>query len=221
MMAMSSESEVVVALRTAILAGDYAPHQRLIEADLCEEFDATRFIIRAALKELAAAGLVEVQRNRGARVRLVSIDEAIEITEVRRELEGLEAALAAQRCTAADAKALRATISAMRASVKAGELLAYSDLNARLHSEIRRIAAHETSARILEALRGQLVRHQFTLALRPGRPAVSLPQHEAIAKAVIAHDPVAARAAMQAHIESVIEALRSLPDAAARTRKGM
>jgi DNA-binding GntR family transcriptional regulator len=218
---MSSESEVVVALRTAILAGDYAPQQRLIEADLCDQFDATRFIIRAALKELAAAGLVEVQRNRGARVRLVTIEEAIEITEVRRELEGLGAARAAERRTGDQTAALRAIINAMRASVKAGELLTYSDLNAQLHGEVRRIAAHETSARILEALRGQMVRHQFTLALVPGRPAVSLPQHQAIVKAIIAGDPAAARDAMHAHIDSVIEALRALPlGKPTRTRKG-
>lgn len=211
---------VVAALRTAILAGDYAPHQRLIEADLCEQFGATRFGIRAALNELAADGLVEMQRNRGARIRLVSIEEAIEISEVRRELEGLSAARAAQRCTSRDAAALRAVISAMRASVRAGELLTYSDLNAQLHAEIRRIAAHETSARILEALRGQLVRHQFSLSLVPGRPAVSLPQHEAIVKAVVARDAEAARTQMQRHMDSVIQALRALPaNRTARTRK--
>jgi DNA-binding GntR family transcriptional regulator len=219
---MTTESEVVTALRTAILAGDYAPHQRLIEADLCEQFDATRFIIRAALKELAGAGLVEVQRNRGARVRLVTIDEAIEITEVRRELEGLGAARAAERRTAADAAELDGIIEAMRMAVKAGEPLAYSDLNARLHAEVRRIAAHDTSARIIEALRGQMVRHQFTLALVPGRPSVSLVQHEAIVDAITAGDPGRARDAMRAHIDSVVEALRALPASRrAGTRGGL
>jgi DNA-binding GntR family transcriptional regulator len=208
---MSSESEVVEALRSAILAGTFAPNQRLIEAELCDEFSATRFSIRTALKTLAADGLVEVQRNRGARVRTVSIEEAIEITEVRRELEGLGAARAAQRCGPADAAALRSVIVAMRASVKAGELLVYSDLNGQLHSEIRRIAGHETSARIIEQLRGQMVRHQFSLSLVPGRPSVSLPQHEAIAKAIIARDGDAARAAMHGHLDSVIDALRRLP----------
>jgi DNA-binding GntR family transcriptional regulator len=215
---MSAEAEVVAQLRAAILAGTYAPNQRLIEADLCEQFGATRFVIRTAIKTLAGAGLVEVQRHRGARVRAVSIQEAIEITEVRRELEGLGAARAAQRCGREDAAALRAIIAAMRTSVKAGELLVYSDLNAQLHAEVRRIAAHETSARIIEQMRGQMVRHQFSLSLVPGRPTVSLPQHEAIAKAIIAGDAPAARAAMCAHLDSVVEALRSLSaDSARRT----
>ena len=59
-------------------------------------------------------------------------------------------------------------------------------------------------------MRGQLVRHQFTLSLLPGRPAASLPQHERIIEAIRARDPKAAEAAMRDHIASVIEALRSL-----------
>ncbi len=54
------------------------------------------------------------------------------------------------------------------------------------------------------------MRHQFRLALVPGRPAVSLPQHEAIVTAIAAGDPQAAERAMHEHIDSVIEALRGL-----------
>ena len=84
--------------------GEYAPRQRLVEIDLCERFGTSRFILRSALQELAAQGLVEFQRNRGARVRDVSLAEAIEITEVRILLEGLLAARAAERVTKADAR---------------------------------------------------------------------------------------------------------------------
>jgi DNA-binding GntR family transcriptional regulator len=99
----------------------------------------------------------------------------------------------------------------MKAAWRAGELMQYSELNGTLHAVIRSIAGHQTSARILEQLRGQMVRHQFRLALVPGRPAVSFPQHEAIVAAIVAGDPAAAEAAMSAHIDSVIDALRALP----------
>jgi len=79
---------VAGAVRTAILQGEFAPGQRLIEADLCERFGTSRFVVRAALQELSAQGLVAFQRNRGARVREISLAEAIEITEVRKLLEG-------------------------------------------------------------------------------------------------------------------------------------
>ena len=98
----------------------------------------------------------------------------------------------------------------MKAAWKGGELLRYSELNGELHGAIRSIADHQTAARIIEQLRGQIVRHQFRLALVPGRPAVSLPQHEAIVTAIAAGDPQAAEQAMHEHIDSVIEALRGL-----------
>ena len=201
---------VAEALRAAILRGEFVPRQRLVEADLCERFGTSRFIVRSALQELSAQGLVEFQRNRGARVREISLGEAIEITEVRKLLEGLQAARAAERVTAAQAEALCGIVTGMRAAVSGGELLRYSDLNASLHAAIRDIAAHETAARLLRQLRDQTVRHQFSLSLVPGRPAVSLPQHEAIVAAVTAHDPAAAEQAMHDHLQSVIDALRAL-----------
>jgi DNA-binding GntR family transcriptional regulator len=207
---------VAEAIRTAIVQGEYAPRQRLIETDLCERFGTSRFIARAALQDLAAQGLVEFERNRGARVREISLDEAIEITEVRKLLEGLEAARAAQRVSKAEAAMLRGIVRDMRAAVNGSELLRYSELNARLHAAVRDISAHETSARLLRQLRDQTVRHQFSLSLVPGRPDVSLPQHEAIVVAITARDPAAAERAMHDHLQSVIEAYQALAAAAAR-----
>lgn len=208
---------VVEEVRAAILQGEYAPNQRLIETDLCERFSTSRFIARAALQQLSAQGLVEFQRNRGARVRDISLDEAIEITQVRKLLEGLQASLAAERITRAEAASLRTIVKDMRAAVGSAEPLRYSDLNARLHAAIRDIAAHQTSARLLRQLRDQTVRHSFSLSLVPGRALVSLPQHEAIVAAVTARDPVAAEQAMHDHLQSVINAFEALRAAATRS----
>ena len=209
-----SKPAVTEALRAAILNGEYAPKQRLVEIDLCERFSTSRFILRAALQELSAQGLVEFQRNRGARVREVSLEEAIEITEVRILLEGHLAARAAERASRTDVAMLRGLVKDMRTAVGKSELLAYSDLNARLHAAIRDIAAHETAARLLRQLRDQTVRHQFSLSLVPGRPKVSLPQHEAIVAAIIAHKPQEAQQAMHEHLQSVIQAFQALSAAA-------
>jgi DNA-binding GntR family transcriptional regulator len=195
-------------MRAAMVRGDYAPNQRLVEADLCEQYGATRAVVRSALQELSADGLVEIQRNKGARVRAVSLAEAIEITEARMVLEGLAARKAAERCSPAEAAELLGIGRDMREAYARSELLAYSDLNARLHRRIREIGRHGTSASLIERLGAQVVRHQFRLALQPGRPAVSLPQHERIIEAVVARDPDAAEQAMRAHLASVAEALR-------------
>ncbi|MGH3301891.1 MAG: GntR family transcriptional regulator [Streptosporangiaceae bacterium] len=216
-MAEDPRTVVVEEVRAAILQGEYAPNQRLIETDLCERFSTSRFIARAALQQLSAQGLVEFQRNRGARVRDISLDEAIEITQVRKLLEGLHAALAAERITRAEAGSLRMIVKDMRAAVGSAEPLRYSDLNARLHAAIRDIAAHQTSARLLRQLRDQTVRHSFSLSLVPGRALVSLPQHEAIVAAVTARDPMAAEQAMHEHLQSVINAFEALRAAATRS----
>lgn len=207
---MLADATVVDELRAAILRGEFSPRQRLVEADLCEQFEASRFAIRAALQELEAQGLVERQRNRGARIREISLDEAIEISQVRMVVEGLVAARAAAQATRPERRRLADLGRQMRAAVRSGELMQYSDLNAELHTAVREFARHETANRIIEQLHGQMVRHQFVLSLVPGRSAVSLKQHEVIIKAISARDPEAAEAAMRLHIASVIEALRAM-----------
>jgi DNA-binding GntR family transcriptional regulator len=206
----SREPSARDALRSAILAGRYLPGERLVEAQLCEQLGISRFNVRAALQDLAAEGLVEVQRNKGAQVRKVSLAEAIEITEVRMVLEGLVAARAATQVTDEQASELDEIALLMRRAVTAGESRRYSDLNERLHGLIRTIAGHRTADGIIETMRGQLVRHQFMLSLLPGRSSVSLPEHERIIAAIRDRDPAAAEAAMRAHIASVIDALRSM-----------
>lgn len=208
--AASSDTPVRDALRDAILDGVFLPGERLVEALLCEQFGASRFLIRAALADLASEGLVEVQRNKGAHVRKIFFDEAVEITEVRMVLEGLVAARAATLVTDEQASELDEIALLMRRAVTAGEFRRYSELNRRMHRLIQTIARHHTADRLIETMRAQLVRHQYTLSLLPGRPAASLPQHERIVEAIRARSPKEAEEAMREHIASVIEAMRSL-----------
>jgi DNA-binding GntR family transcriptional regulator len=195
-------------LRHAILAGDMAPGQRLIEQELAARFAVTRASLRAALFDLAAEGLVERIPNRGARVRTVTLDEAIAITECRMALEGLCAAKAAERVTASQAARLRQLGEEMELSVANGEPLKYSALNHELHRLIREISAQVVAADMLERLNGQLVRHQFQLSLRPGRPTASLAEHLAMISAIAGRRPAEAEEVTRRHLRSVITALR-------------
>lgn len=208
-------TDVASGIREAILSGQFVPNQRLIEADLSEQFAASRASVRAALAELANEGLIERVQNRGARVRAVSLAEAVEICEVRMVVEGLCAAKAAERATDADAAGLREIGEAMRAAVDSGDVLGYSRLNERLHRRVREISGQRTAAGVLERLRAQNVRHQFRLAMHPGRPQVSLPQHLGIIEAIAARDPDAAERAARAHLRSVIETLPEVDRGAA------
>ena len=207
---------LVAALRDAIVDGEFVPNQRLVEADLSERFGASRGNVRSALLELTAEGLVERVQNRGARVRAVSLTEAIEITEVRMVLEGLCAARAATRLTDDDRDRLRGIGTAMQEAVRSGDLLGYSELNRQLHALIRELGGQSTARAVLERLRGQNVRHQFRLALHPGRAAVSLPQHLEIIEALCAGDSDAAEAAVRRHLRSVIDTLPEVGNAPGR-----
>ncbi len=199
--------DVVDLVRTAIQQGDFVPNQRLVEADLSVQFGASRAAVRTAIVQLAAEGLVERVQNRGARVRAVSLDEAIEISEVRMVVEGLCAAKAAERAIDDDLAALRRIGEDMQDAVGRGDVFGYSELNRRLHATVRAVAGQSVAGDVLERLRGQNVRHQFRLALLPGRASVSLPQHLEIIDAICARDPRRAEAAMRAHLASVIETL--------------
>lgn len=196
-------------LRAAILHGQFVPGQRLVEVDLCEQLGATRGQVRSALMDLAHEGLVERIANRGARVRVVSLDEAVELTEVRAVVEGLCAAKAAERATPEECDQLRSIGSDMREALAGGDVLAYSDLNVRLHALVQAIAGQAVADDVLGRLQARNVRNQFRLALQPGRPEVSLPEHLAIIDAICAKDPGAAERAMRDHVESVIGALRA------------
>ncbi|MEW2343999.1 GntR family transcriptional regulator [Streptomyces griseoaurantiacus] len=195
-------------LRQAILRGEMAPAQRLVENELAEEFGVTRASIRAALIDLASEGLVERIRNRGSRVRVVSVEEAVAITECRMVLEGLCATKAAVMASEEQLTGLAELGEAMTKAVAAGEPLTYSELNAELHSRILRISGQQVAVELLDRLNAQLVRHRFQLALRPGRPQQSLNEHLAMVEAIRARDPQAADAAVRAHLSSVIEAYR-------------
>src|SRR5262249_19176808 len=122
-------------------------------------------------------------------------------------LEGLCAAKAAELATAREIAELSALGEDMRRAVAGGEPMKYSALNRTLHARVREIAAQPVAADLLERLQGQLVRHQFRLALRPGRPGRSLAEHLAIVTAIADRDPGGAEEAARAHLRSVIDAL--------------
>lgn len=200
-------AELTTLIRDAIVGGEFAPNQRLIEADLSLTFGASRASVRTALFELANSGLIDRMPNRGSRVRSISLDEAIEILEVRIGVEGLCAVKAAERITDEQIEEFRSLRSDLLRSVEVGDLLEYSRLNQLLDQRIREISGHRTAVEIIERLRAQSVRHQFRLSFQPGRAAVSAPEHVAIIDAVIARDGDAAERATRVHLLSVIHAL--------------
>ena len=140
-------------------------------------------------------------------MRVVSTEEAIAITECRMPLEGLLARKSAERITDAEADRLRAHLHTMAAAVDSGDVLKYSELIQQLHGMVGELARHPIAADLVGRLQAQLVRHQFRLSLRPGRPRVSLGELTELVDAIADRDPDRAEAAAISHFRSVIVAL--------------
>jgi len=142
-----------VRLREAILREQFLPNERLIEMDLVQSLGTGRAAIRTALARLEQDGLVERERYRGARVRLVSEAEAIEILEVRAALESLAARYAAQKITPEQSDTLFTLLAEQRHCIDEGDLLGSSDINAQLHQTILYVAQHSIATRLLDMLK--------------------------------------------------------------------
>jgi DNA-binding GntR family transcriptional regulator len=201
-------AEVYRRLREDITSGKFQPNERLVEANLSRLLGAGRTAVRAALVRLDQEGLVTREHNRGARVRLVSTREAIEIEEVRAALEMLLARQAALKANPADVRELRQVLVEMRKRFANGDSVGYSELNPRFHQRIWAAADNPTAARLVATLKSQSIRFQYQTMLRPGRTERSLHEHEAIFAAIVAHDADGAESAMRAHLAEVLETLR-------------
>src|SRR6201996_2509635 len=123
----AARAHAITSLRQSILSGDVAPGQRLVEEELAGTLGVTRQSLRAALLDLTAEGLVERIPNRGARVRVVSTEEAVAITECRMALEALCAVKAAQRITDDEAARLRDLGEQLKLAVADANPVKYSE----------------------------------------------------------------------------------------------
>ena len=194
-------------LHARIVAGELSPGERLVEEELAEQLGESRGTIRTALLRLEHDKLVVRERNRGARVRRVGVQEAVEILEARAALESLAAGYAAERRTDDEALELRAIWAEMARLHEAGELLAISQRNATLHRRILEISRHEVARDVCARLNSQVVRFQFRTVLAPGRSPKSLEEHKALVEAIEARDRAGAEAAMRIHLSHVADAL--------------
>lgn len=116
---MSTVEHIAGAIQAQVLSGVMPVGTRLRQEALASEFGVSRTPVREALRQLQATGLVELLPNRGAVVRGPSAREIREAYEVRAELEGLAAELAAVRISDRDLVRLQEAQTLFRKSVTA------------------------------------------------------------------------------------------------------
>ncbi|WP_436775861.1 GntR family transcriptional regulator, partial [Yinghuangia sp. YIM S09857] len=200
---------VYEALRTGILDGSRHGGSRLAEADLAEEFGASRTPVREALRRLAAEGMVDTAPHKGARVTRWTTRDLEELYDLRRELESFAAERAATRATAADLARMADLAHLMETATRRRhpDLDAIARHNDRFHECIRTAA---TGPR-LAALFGSVVRVPLVLSTYHRYDADGLARsaahHRELVEAFRARDGAWARAVMTAHIAAAKDVL--------------
>lgn len=198
-------------LRADLGRGEYHPRERLVESELVSRYGFPRGAVRSALLLLAAEGLVDRSPNRGASVRGLSIDEGIEIAEVRRELETLCARDAALRATAEEREHLRSGLAAMLYTVGEDDVHSYRQTSIGFHEAVIVMSRHEGARRQLATIRLHNLQRHFPAAFQ-GSLADSAEDHIAIGGAIIAADADAAGSLMYEHLSRIVAFLSAYRD---------
>jgi DNA-binding GntR family transcriptional regulator len=194
-------------LKDQIVSGDLAPGSRLIELGIAADFGVSRTPVREALKRLAAENLVLADPSRGMIVHAPDAGEIEDVFVVRQALDGLAARLAAHRITPTELSRLRVIVDTMREAIASGRREQIIIANQRFHDVIYSAAGNEALARVASDLR-DFVRRFTTLPFAsPDRVEHVLAEHEAVLDALQRHDPEAAQAASNAHLEAAREYL--------------
>lgn len=199
-------------LSASIRAGRFAPGQRLVEADLTAELGVGRGLLREAFRKLSAEGLIELVPNRGALVRRFSLCEALELFEIRNELECLAARRAANHiadlCTRESFERAAKPIWSDHVRQGSDDYLAE---NQRFHAAIMAASGNAQLVSVSERLQLSLILSQIRFALTPDVLAHSVAEHRRIAQAILDGDPVAAGLAMREHLDRATEIVKSVP----------
>lgn len=211
--------EVVAAMIDRIIGGEFAPGSALpSEADLCDEFEVSRTVIRESLKLLEQKGLVRTVHGRGTQVLDVEewsvLDPMVlsarlgsregeglfdDLTTVRIALESQMAQQAAERTTVKAVAQMRELIQDAEAAI--GDPDAYLDIDVAFHDAVMR-ASGNTIARAIMATIEQPLRasRALTNAIPDGLP-IAHDFHTKILDRIAAGDGPGAGAAMREHLE--------------------
>ncbi|CAN5390306.1 GntR family transcriptional regulator [soil metagenome] len=197
---------VVESIRNAIATGHFAAGERLTEKDLCEMIGVSRTLVREALRQLESEGLINVVPNRGPVVARVSVEQAEQIYQVRRELEGLAAELFALHATEDDQKALKKALKDLRGSISSADPAVRLAAKNEFYQCLLRGSGNEALAQALSLLNSRVTLLRATSLQHKGRSKQSILELDALVDALVARDAVAARKAARTHVTNAAEA---------------
>ncbi|MFI0944124.1 GntR family transcriptional regulator [Streptomyces sp. NPDC021020] len=194
-----SAEVVCTAIRDDIVAGYFPPGSRLTEELLAQRYGVSRVPVREALRTLESEGFVRTRKHAGASVAEPTEQEAADLLEIRRLLEPLGTARAAQRRTDAHLKVLRGLVRLGQERAVQGQLSDLPSLSGWFHETLAQASGSPTLAALLIQLR-----HKISWVYADdgsGRAAEAWEEHAAIVDAVARGDAERARRLAAVHVE--------------------
>jgi DNA-binding GntR family transcriptional regulator len=208
---LTRRKQVAEQIRAAIVSMQLLPGDRLIERELCEQMAVSRPLVREALSELEAAGLVEAIPYKGPIVARVDADTARDIYAVRAELEALAGRSFAEHATPAQRTALRAALRAVEAAYQSGATAGWLPAKERFYDVLLAGSGNSALTPLLRALHGRITLLRAMTLAEPGRSKKSFAELREVVRAVEDRDPERAATACRDHVQSAAEtALRAL-----------
>ena len=197
---LALHDKVVSRLRTMLVEGRIAPGAKLNERELSEQLRVSRTPLREAIKLLAAEGLVDLLPNRGAVAVKLTEADVLNTFELLGMLEGMSGELAAQRITEPELAELRALHYEMLACFSRRDLSGYYRLNARIHAGINEAAKNPLLTSTYRSVNARVQSLRFRTNQDEAKWKRAVADHEAMLKALEAHDAAALRDVLMAHL---------------------
>ena len=196
--------EVAELLRQRLFNRELEPGSWIDELKLAEAYGISRTPLREALKVLAAEGLVTMKVRRGAYVTEVSDKDLADVYHLLALLESDGAGVVAERASDEQLTELRALHAELQASTENRER--FFVINERFHTRLLEIADNRWRQQMVSDLRKVMKLNRHNSLLKTGRIEESLAEHRAVMDALLARDAIQARACMQRHFQSGLEA---------------
>jgi len=199
-------------LREAIIRGDLAPGERLMEMQLAEEMGVSRTPVREAIRKLELEGFVAMVPRKGAYVADYTIKDITDVFEIRAALESLAAGLACERITEQELDELQVLVVKVGETIKEHDIDAIVQIDTEFHDRIYRASRNSRLEQMISNLREQIQRFRATSLSSPGRLKDTLQEHKAIVDAIAMRDVALAQKLAREHVENAedifLEALR-------------
>ncbi|MFF4624654.1 GntR family transcriptional regulator [Nonomuraea jabiensis] len=143
-------------LRQAIVEGDLAPNDRVVESEIARRLGVSQAPVREAVKQLAREGLLVHVPRRGNFVVEISTQDAEYARQVREPLERLAATMAAESITAEQLGELGELVAEMREAVEVNDVGRFRDVDIAFHTRVVQIAGNPFLTRMWEVLEPNL-----------------------------------------------------------------